>query len=426
VDSTYTNPVAIHPAIDLPRLRQDLLELASIGRHPEDQGVYRLAFTDEDMQARRWLMGRIEQAGGKARLDEAGNVVGRWFDDLDEPALVLGSHIDSVAAAGIFDGTLGVMAGLECLRVIVELDQRPERPLELVAFADEEGRFGGMFGAQAYCGLVTPDWVGQAESVFGVRLEDAMREQGLDPMRATYAARHPEDLHAFLELHIEQGPVLEAENRRIGVVTGISGVFKWLVRLIGKANHAGTAPMNMRSDAFMGLADFAHEIARIVEEDGSDSSRLTVGTVDLKPGYPHTIPGEVEFSLVGRDADATIMQQLGQSCQKVLGSIARRHNLRFEYDERSWLDPRDCHPDVIEAFERHAQALGQEPLRMPSGAGHDTQFMTEITRAGMIFVPSMGGVSHAPDEWTHWADVEIGANVLLHTAMEFAGLRGGD
>lgn len=413
--------MASAPSIDLDRLRADLLELAQIGRHDDDQGIYRLAFTDADMQGRRWLIERIEAAGGHARLDEAGNVIGRWFDELDAPALVLGSHIDSVTAGGMFDGTLGVLAGLECIRVMRDGEAAPERPLELVAFADEEGRFGGMLGAQAYAGLVTPDWVGQAQSVHGVRLDAAMRAQGLDPTRVSFAARTPEAIHAFLELHIEQGPVLETEHRHIGVVTGISGVFKWMVRLIGKANHAGTSPMHMRSDAFMGLADFAHEIARIIEEDGSDASRLTVGMATLKPGYPHTVPGEVEFSLVGRDVDPDVMRALAHSCQKVLGSIARRHHLRFEYEERSWLDPRVCHPDVIEAFDRQARVLGQDPLRMPSGAGHDTQFLTELTRAGMIFVPSVGGVSHAPDEWTHWADVELGANVLLRTAMEFAG-----
>lgn len=411
----------VDPGVNLDRIREDLLALAQIGRNEEDQGIYRLAFSDADMQARRWLLERIESAGGQARLDEAGSVIGRWFGTHDAPAVVLGSHIDSVSAGGIFDGTLGVIAGLECVRVLSERGSEPSRPVELVAFADEEGRFGGMFGAQAFVGQVTPDWVEQAISVNGVRLADAMRSQGLDPARATFAARDPQDIHAFLELHIEQGPVLEAEGLPLGVVVGISGVFKWVVRLIGKANHAGTAPMHLRSDAFMGLADFAHEIPRILDEDGSESSRLTVGKVELKPGYPHTVPGEVEFSLVGRDMSQEVMQQIAHSCQKVLSTIARRHRLRFEYDERSWLEPRDCHPEIIEAFERQAGKLQIPCRRMPSGAGHDTQFLTEITRAGMIFVPSIGGVSHAPDEWTQWADIETGANVLLHTLLEFIG-----
>ena len=322
---------------------------------------------------------------------------------------------------GIFDGCLGVLAGLEVIRRLRETGVQPLRPVELVAFSDEEGRFGGMFGAQAFCGQLTPEWILGARDVDGVSLAEVLQSHGLRPLGALSAARLREEIHAFLELHIEQGPVLEAEGRRIGVVEGISGVFKWVVQLIGKANHAGTSPMNLRSDAFMGLADFAHEIPRIIEEDGTDRSRLTVGKVELKPGSPHTVPGEVEFSLVGRDLDGQVMARLADSCRKVLQSIARRHRLQFRFEQMSWLEPRDCHPEIIEAFTGESRKLGHEPLLLPSGAGHDTQFLTEITRAGMIFVPSVGGVSHAPDEWTHWADVEVGAQVLLHTALRLLG-----
>jgi N-carbamoyl-L-amino-acid hydrolase len=197
-------------------------------------------------------------------------------------------------------------------------------------------------------------------------------------------------------------------------------VFKWIVRLIGKADHAGTAPMNMRSDAFMGVADFAHEIPRIIDEDGTDRSRLTVGKVELKPGNPHTIPGEALFTLVGRDTEESVMEALGNSCRKSLSAIARRHKLMFEYEQISWLRPRACHPEMVELLERQAHDLALRCHRMPSGAGHDTQFMVEITKAGMLFVPSVGGVSHSPDEWTHWTDVEAGANVLLKAAVELA------
>lgn len=410
------------PGIDLGRLKADLLQLASIGADDEG-GQHRLAFTDADMDGRRWLLRKIEENGGEGRLDSVANVIGRWFDDIDAPALVVGSHIDTVRDGGIFDGNLGVLAGLECVRVIREHNLRVERPIEVVAFSDEEGRFGGMLGAQAYCGKTTVDWVNQAVSVNGVRLADAMTAQGFLPEEVGLAARDPRSLHAFLELHIEQGPVLETKRRSVGVVTGISGVFKWIVHLIGKANHAGTAPMDMRSDAFMGLADFAHEIERIIDEDGSDASRITVGMVNLKPGYPHTVPGEVEFSIVGRDPESEIMHALAARCERVLGTIARRHRLKFEYDQLSWLDPQPCDDDVIATFERQARKLGHDPLIMPSGAGHDTQFMATVCPAGMIFVPSTDGISHAPDEHTEWSDVEIGANVLLHTMLEYAGAR---
>ena len=405
--------------IDLDRLRADLLTLGRIGHTPSG-GVSRVAFTDEDTKARRWLQGQIETAGGTARIDGAGNVIGRWFES-DRPAVVLGSHIDSVVDGGLFDGSLGVLAGLECARALQASGFTPGRPLELVAFADEEGRFGGMFGVQAYCGMITPDWIEKAADPEGVRLCDAMRAQGFDPMGALDAARRPEDLHAFLELHIEQGPVLEAEKRRIGVVEGISGIFKWVVHLRGRANHAGTSPMHLRSDAFSGLASFAHEIPRILDEEGSPASRLTIGKVELLPGHPHTVPGEAVFSLVGRDVESETLLRLSEACQRVLGAIARRKGLHFEYRQLSWLEPRKCHPDVIHAFDRAARTLGHDPLHMPSGAGHDTQFMTEFGRAGMIFVPSVGGVSHAPDELTHWSDVEAGAQVLLHTLAEFMG-----
>ncbi len=405
------------PSINLDRLRTDLLTLGRIG-HTDTGGVSRLAFTDPDMEARRWLMRRIEESGGRARLDGAGNVLGRWFEG-NHPAVVLGSHIDSVVDGGLFDGTLGVLAGLECARAILDSELRPRRPLELVAFADEEGRFGGMFGVQAYCGMVTPDWLENAADPEGVKLSDAMRSHGLEPLQALNAARRPEDVFAFLELHIEQGPVLEAEKRRIGVVEGISGIFKWVVHLVGKANHAGTSPMHLRSDAFSGLASFAHEIPRILEEEGSPGSRLTIGKVELLPGHPHTVPGEAVFSLVGRDIEPDTLRGLADACTRVLGAIARRKGLHFEYRELSWLEPRRCHPDVIQAFVRAARGLDEDPLLMPSGAGHDTQFMAEFTRAGMIFVPSVGGVSHAPDELTHWADVEIGAQVLLRAVTEF-------
>ncbi len=301
--------------IVLDRLRSDLLELAQIGKRGEEPGVFRLGFTAQDMEARHWLMAKITEAGGTARMDEAGNVIGRWFDS-DKPCVMTGSHIDSVPAGGMFDGTLGVLAGLECARVLSALPTPPERPFEVVAFADEEGRFGGMFGVQALTGTTTLEWIHQARTASGEKLTDCMTAQGFDPDRALDARRAPGSVHAFCELHIEQGPVLEQTGKQIGVVEGISGVFKWMVRLGGKANHAGTAPMNMRSDAFMGLADFAHEIPRIIAEEGTDKSRLTVGKVELKPGNPHTVPGEAEFSLVGRDIDLEVMKAIGLACRK--------------------------------------------------------------------------------------------------------------
>lgn len=411
--------VAAEPHVNLDRLKSTLIELSHIGYNEEDKGVYRIGFTSADMQARRWLMKLLEKEDFNPRMDGAGNVFGR-YGPTEGATVTLGSHLDSVPAGGMFDGSLGVVAALEVLRTCKEHGIELERPIELVGTSEEEGRYGGMLGAQAISGQLTPEMLLTAHDADGNKLANAMEAAGFDPMGALDARRAPETMHAFLELHVEQGPVLEKIGRRVGVVDSISGVCKWIIHLKGKADHAGTAPMNMRSDAFMGLADFAHEIPRIIEENGTDRSRLTVGKAELKPGNPHTIPGEVLFTLVGRDSSAEKMQELMDACRRVLSAIARRHSLMFEYEQISWLEPVDCHPDIIGLLEEQAEKAGIPFERMPSGAGHDTQFLTMITRAGMLFVPSVGGVSHAPDEWTHWSDVELGSELLLAAALELA------
>lgn len=402
--------------VNCERLKANLIELSKIGYNEDDRGIYRPGYSDADMESRKWLQEKAKDAGYDTYMDGAGNVFfGRG--ELTKPAVLMGSHIDSVPAGGIFDGSLGVLAALEVMQTLDENQVVTETPIWGVATAEEEGRFGGMLGAQAISGKLNPDWLMSAHDADGVYLKDAMAAQGLNAMDALDAAWRPEQLKAYLELHIEQGPVLFQENLQIGVVEGISGVFKWIVHLKGKADHAGTAPMDMRSDAFMGLADFAHEIERIIAENGTDKTRITVGKVELKPGNPHTVPGEAIFTIVGRDMDENVMKEVANACRKALSAIARKHRLMFEYEQASWLAPKPCSTKLTEVIEEQVKALGYSYQRMPSGAGHDTQFLSEITDAGLIFIPSVGGVSHAPDEWSHWHDIEAGTNVLLHSVL---------
>lgn len=407
------------PNISVNRIEKDLFELSKFGFNEEDKGVYRQGFTDQDMAARKWLIKLFEKNGLKTHMDGAGNVIGR-YGDMDRPCVMVGSHLDSVPAGGIFDGTLGVIAGLECIRTIKENNIKLDYPVDIVATSEEEGRFGGMLGSQALTGSITLDWLENAKDANGEMLKDAMAKYGLNYLDVMHAYRDKKDIKAFLELHVEQGPVLENTKKTIGVVDGISGVFKWLVRLIGKADHAGTAPMDMRSDAFLGVADFAHEIQRIIDEEGTDRSRITIGHLELKPGFPHTVPGEVDFSIVGRDLDPDIMKALANACRRVLSTIARRHRLMFEYEEMSWLEPKYCSNEIVKIIENKAKDRGYSYLNMPSGAGHDAQFFTNVTETGLIFVPSVNGVSHAPDEWTHWIDVERGSNILLDCMLELS------
>ncbi|MCB2076340.1 MAG: Zn-dependent hydrolase [Novosphingobium sp.] len=407
------------PKVNIDRIEQDITALSRFGFNENDRGVYRQGFSEPDMAARQWLRDRFGELGMAHHMDGAGNIIGR-FGPPDRPAVMIGSHMDSVPAGGIFDGVLGVIAGLECVRVMQENGIEPYYPIEIIGTSEEEGRFGGMLGAQAMTGHVTLDWLDKASDEHGYPLKDAMAAAGLDPHGALHAYRRPEEILAFLEMHVEQGPVLDSEKITIGIVEGISGVFKWNVRLLGKADHAGTAPMDMRSDALMGMVDFAHEITRIIDEEGTEKSRITIGHVACKPGFPHTVPGEVDFTIVGRDLDETVMRGLADACRRVLSAIARKHKLRFEYEEMSWLKPAHCDPGLISLFESKTRELGYSYKIMPSGAGHDVQFFCNHARAGMFFVPSVGGVSHAPDEWTHWSDCERGTQLLLECVMELA------
>lgn len=413
--------MGITPSINLERLRRDLEALGEIGRDPATGGINRVSFSEADMEGRRFVGGLMKAAGLEVTMDGAGNLLGRWNVG-SGPVVLLGSHLDTVPDGGMFDGALGVVAALECVRTMKECGLQPRLPLEVMATADEEGRFGGMFGSQALAGKITREWLETARDESGTRLFDAMRAQGLDPERALQAKRPEGTIAAFLELHVEQGPVLEAAGKPVGIVTGISGVFNWTVRLTGEANHSGTTPMDMRRDALMGLADFAHAIPDLIAEHGGEASRVTIGKVAVEPNFPHTIPGAVEFSIVARDMDEAVMRSLADGARAHIEAVCSKHGLSFDIHETSWLSPSPCHPEIVTLFQQAAGDLGIDPPLMPSGAGHDVQVMAGVTRAGLIFVPSIGGISHAPEEQTSWANIETGANLLLHTAMRCAGV----
>jgi len=405
--------------VDFQRLRSDIEQLAAIGRSA-DHGIYRMAFSDGDMAGRDWLRGRIEDAGLAFHQDGAANLHGRLGWDGSSASVMTGSHIDTVPGAGHLDGALGVLCGLEALRSLQEQGARLRRPVELVAFSDEEGRFGGMFGSQAMAGELTPESIHGACDLQGVTLVEAMAARGLDAMAALDAQRAPGSIHAFVELHIEQGPVLDRSATPIGVVEGITGLQRWEVRLVGQANHAGTTPMDMRRDAFQGLAEFSMATGRVLEEHGGPRSVTTIGRVDLLPGAANVVPGEARFALELRDTDPQVLAELADAFRRTLSAIARRRELMFEFEVVSDIAPVACDPLVIQAVADTATRLGLEQRRMPSGAAHDTQKLARIAPAGMVFVPSKEGRSHSAAEWTAWSDIEAGANVLLNTLHRLA------
>ena len=401
------------------RLKQLLEGINQFGRNPSTGGFNRMGFSKADMAARDWLAEVMAVEGLSVHRDAAANVFGRYGPPAGSCVMV-GSHLDTVREGGALDGALGVAAGLECVLALRDAGISLDHPVEVVATSEEEGRFGGMLGSQAIVGDLDPQWLQQATAADGLRLADAMRAQGLDPSLLPTAQRAKGNIKAFLELHIEQGPILEASGLSIGVADRISGVVNWSVKLRGAANHSGTTPMNLRADAFAGLAEVSVAIPKIIRRVGTEYSRVTIGKVDVEPNFPHTIPGTANFSLVIRDNHASAMDALCVALRDQIHATCHAHGLTYTLIEHSRLPPVELDPALAQLLLEEARALGVPHQVMPSGAGHDAQTMQALCPAGLIFVPSRGGISHAPEEWTDWSDIYAGAQLLLNSVLRLA------
>jgi hydantoinase/carbamoylase family amidase len=408
--------------IDSDRLRALLEGINDFGANRETGGHNRMGFSDADMAARRWFARVMRDDGLAVHTDAAGNVFGR-FGAPGGPCVMAGSHLDTVPEGGAFDGALGVCVALECARAIRDAGLETTVPLEVAAFAEEEGRFGGMLGSQAVTGQVTQEWLENAVDAEGVRLADAMRAQGFDPAAVPGAARAPGSVRAFLELHVEQGPVLEAAGVPIGIARAVSGVCNLSVRLDGRANHSGTTPMELRADAFAGLAEIGAAIPGLIAAQGGPQSRITIGKVTLRPNFPHTIPGRADFSVILRDTDEAVMRALNAALRARIAQTATGHGLTCEISVVSWLSPTALDRGVADLLQAEAARLGLPALEMPSGAGHDAQTMQALCPSALVFVPSRGGVSHAPEEWTDWPAIEAGAALMLAALVRLTEAR---
>jgi N-carbamoyl-L-amino-acid hydrolase len=410
------------PRIDSDRLRKLLDGVNDFGANRETGGYNRIGLSDADMAARGWFAQVMRDDGLGVHTDAAGNVFGR-FGPADGACVMAGSHLDTVPEGGAFDGALGVCVALECVRAIRDAGIDPTIPIEVAAFSEEEGRFGGMLGSQALSGQVAPDWLANAVDAEGVRLTGALRAQGLDPAAIPSAARAPGSIRAFLELHIEQGPVLEAAGVPIGIAHAVSGVGNLAVRLDGRANHSGTTPMDLRADAFAGLAEIGAAIPGVIRDRGGEQSRDTIGKVALQPNFPHTIPGRAEFTVIFRDTDEGVMCALDTALRDRIARSAAAHGLTHEIAVMSWLTPTGLDLGLADLLRAEAARLELPALDSPSGAGHDAQTMQAFCPAALLFVPSRGGISHAPAEWTDWPAIEAGAALMLAALVRLTNAR---
>jgi len=398
--------------IDGGRLNDQLRELSAFGR-TDAGGVSRIAYGDADLAGRSYVMGLMREAGLAVVVDAAGNIVGRRSGT--QPGLkpiVIGSHIDSVPDGGNYDGDVGSLAAIEVARTLAAAGVSLRHPLEVIVFQNEEG---GTVGSRAItAGLTEADLALATNSSTTIR--EGIGRIGGDPDALATARRQPGDIAAYAELHVEQGGTLEAEGIPIGVVEGIVGIQWWDVTVEGFANHAGTTPMAGRRDALLAAARYVDAVNRVAT--GRPGRQVaTVGRMRALPGANNVIPGRVETSLEIRDLDASTIESLFRQIQDEARAIEAATGTRFRFTRTSDSAPAPTDERIRRAIEAAAGALGLRAKRMPSGAGHDAQELARLGPVGMLFVPSVGGISHSPRELTHPEDVTNGANVLLHTLL---------
>ena len=408
------------PAVDPARLRRHLESLSTYGRAPGGtfaSGVSRVAYSVADMTARAWMLEVIKEAGVAPRLDAAGNIYARLGGEATRAPILFGSHIDSVPNGGNFDGDLGVMAAIEVMHAVQAAKITTRHPLELVLWAHEESTaFGqGVACSRIVAGDLKPGDMAQVWN--GMTRADAIRRIGGDPDRIETAVRPKGSWHGYLELHIEQGGTLDRAVVPIGIVEGIVAIHRYDVVVEGFANHAGTTPMGERQDALVAAAELTLAVQEIAQRFKGRQVG-TVGRLEVQPNSPNVIPGRVEMSVEFRDLSETVLRELGAAFRARAEEIARRSKTTITFNLASTNPPALAHAGVQDAIGKAADQIGLQTRRLPSGAGHDAQMMSRLCPMGMIFVPSVGGVSHSPRELTSWDDCARGANVLLGAVLE--------
>ncbi len=404
--------------INLARLKKDIDALAAFGRDPRG-GITRPSFSPADLEARAWLKERFTAAGLNFRQDGAGNQFGRLGGD--GRAVLVGSHIDTVINGGNFDGSVGVLAGLECLRRIKEEGLKPARPVEVVFFTDEEGNLVGDFlGSRAFAGLLNDAEIKRGVTSFGRPLRDILAGTEFTVEGILKAHQGKPDVEAFLELHIEQGSTLDTEDVPIGVVERIAGKnYRWC-SFVGRADHGGTTPLELRHDAFLATADFALKGTQLVATQYY-GSMITFGRASVLPGSFNVVPGEVDFSLDFRSASKETLETLEKELLALAQDIASTRGLSFFSRVVDKTDPVAVSPRVLEILKEECRKLDYPFLSLTSGAGHDAQIVSLVADAGMIFIPCLDGISHSPEEMIRWEDLEKGANLLLQAVIRLAG-----
>ncbi|WP_223587770.1 Zn-dependent hydrolase [Neobacillus bataviensis] len=405
--------------INAERLWSRLQLLSEIGK-TESGGVTRLSFTQEERDAKNLVASFMKEAGLMVREDEVGNLIGRKEGLNPKASVVLtGSHVDSVFNGGNFDGPLGVLAAVEALQVMNDEEIETEHPIEVIAFTDEEGaRFSfGMIGSRGIAGTLTQEELLNKDKQ-GISIAEAFVSSGLNPDEIAKAARKPGDVKAYVELHIEQGKVLEGQNLSTGIVSGLAGPLWLKFTFEGEVGHAGATPMPIRHDALTAAA----RVMLVIEEEASKTGTTvgTVGQVQVLPGGINIIPGHVEFTLDLRDIDENVRDGVEYQIRKAAAKICENQGVKLTIEDLQRVAPAPCSDLIKNAASEAFESLGLEVQFLPSGAGHDGMQLMDLCPMGMIFIRSKNGISHDPAEWSSKEDCRDGANVLYQTVLKLA------
>jgi N-carbamoyl-L-amino-acid hydrolase len=402
-------------AINAERLWGELMETAAIGGTPKG-GICRLTLTDLDRQVRDWFKARAEALGCRVTIDNMGAMFARRDGQADIPPIAFGSHLDTQPTGGRFDGVLGVLAALEALRTLVEAGYETHAPIEVVNWTNEEGsRFApAMVASGVFAGVFARDWAASRTDRDGVAFGAALEAIGYHGTERCGA--HP--LSAFFELHIEQGPILEAEGRDIGVVTGVQAMRWYEVTLTGRDAHTGTTPMHLRKNALLGAARMIERIDGIACTH-APAAVGTVGLIENRPNSRNVVPGEVFFSVDLRHPDGTVLDAMEAELAAALNDVCRPLGLGVAFD-KIWDQPAvRFDPDCIAAVRRGAELSGLSTRDIVSGAGHDAAYVSRVAPTAMIFVPCRDGVSHNETEFCSKEQCAAGAQVLLQAVLDY-------
>lgn len=409
---------ALSLKVDRKRLEEKINLLARIGM--TRKGSERTAYSIKDMRAKDALTYLMRRSGLKVRVDGVGNIFGKTRAGTG-PVVMIGSHIDTVPSGGRFDGVVGVASGIEIARTINENAVELRRPIEVCAFsAEESSRFGiGTLGSAVVAGELDAKDIEPLRDRLGTRLGEVLARLGRGHDAINRSRRNPSEIHAYLELHVEQGPILETGGKKIGVVSAISASTRLRVKFLGRADHSGTTPMNLRKDALAAASEMILAVEKI-SRDEVKGVVGTVGTLNLLPNAMNVVPGTVELGIDIRSISSEAKRKAVELVLQEARRISERRSIELEATTMKEDQPVTLDGDIVSLFEDVCRSREISYLNMISGAGHDAMKMARITRSGLIFIPSRRGISHNPDEWTDLGDIEVGANCLLEAAVRLA------